>query len=134
MAPSITGHEPPSYSSDQEKGNDSKAVGIESERRPSFVSETKVDHTHRQLKSRHIQLIGIGGTIGTVLYVRIMRESASFCPPFLLFPALQLVSMTLVLIAIFFFSCRFKLAMSSSKADLVACSLPLPIGVPLFSL
>lgn len=87
MAPSITNHEPPSYSSDQEKGNDSKAVGIEAERRPSFVSETKVDHTHRQLKSRHIQLIGIGGTIGTVLYVRIMRESASLVPLLLLFPA-----------------------------------------------
>ncbi|PWY86297.1 hypothetical protein BO70DRAFT_395399 [Aspergillus heteromorphus CBS 117.55] len=25
------------------------------------------DHTHRKLKPRHIQLIGIGGTIGTVL-------------------------------------------------------------------
>ncbi|OTB02636.1 hypothetical protein M426DRAFT_13421 [Hypoxylon sp. CI-4A] len=31
------------------------------------------DGTHRQLKSRHIQLIGIGGTIGTVLYVQIGR-------------------------------------------------------------
>ncbi|GLA10631.1 amino acid permease/ SLC12A domain-containing protein [Aspergillus welwitschiae] len=29
------------------------------------------DHTHRKLKPRHIQLIGIGGTIGTVLYVQI---------------------------------------------------------------
>lgn len=28
--------------------------------------------THRTLKARHIQLIGIGGTIGTVLYVRIL--------------------------------------------------------------
>ncbi|KAL7920170.1 amino acid permease/ SLC12A domain-containing protein [Trichoderma austrokoningii] len=27
--------------------------------------------THRRLKARHIQLIGIGGTIGTVLYVQI---------------------------------------------------------------
>ncbi|KAK3293957.1 amino acid permease/ SLC12A domain-containing protein [Chaetomium fimeti] len=31
------------------------------------------DHTHRTLKSRHIQLIGIGGTIGTALYVQIGR-------------------------------------------------------------
>lgn len=31
------------------------------------------DHTHRQLKPRHIQLIGIGGTIGTALYVQIGR-------------------------------------------------------------
>lgn len=36
------------------------------------------DHTHRTLKSRHLQLIGIGGTIGTALYVQIgsgLRES-----------------------------------------------------------
>ncbi|KAI4229687.1 MAG: hypothetical protein L6R36_000603 [Xanthoria steineri] len=29
------------------------------------------DNTHRRLKSRHIQLIGIGGTIGTALFVQI---------------------------------------------------------------
>ncbi|KAK2741074.1 hypothetical protein FQN55_008478 [Onygenales sp. PD_40] len=29
------------------------------------------DTTHRKLKPRHIQLIGIGGTIGTALYVQI---------------------------------------------------------------
>lgn len=32
-----------------------------------------VDYTHRKLKPRHIQLIGIGGTIGTALYVNIGR-------------------------------------------------------------
>lgn len=31
------------------------------------------DTTHRGLKPRHIQLIGIGGTIGTALYVQIGR-------------------------------------------------------------
>ncbi|TGZ78805.1 putative general amino acid permease [Ascodesmis nigricans] len=31
------------------------------------------DHTHRKLKPRHIQLIGIGGTIGTALFVQIGR-------------------------------------------------------------
>ncbi|KAL3420651.1 amino acid permease [Phlyctema vagabunda] len=31
------------------------------------------DSTHRQLRPRHIQLIGIGGTIGTALYVQIGR-------------------------------------------------------------
>jgi amino acid transporter len=31
------------------------------------------DNTHRKLKGRHIQLIGIGGTIGTALYVQIGR-------------------------------------------------------------
>ncbi|GMF74959.1 unnamed protein product [Aspergillus oryzae var. brunneus] len=35
-----------------------------------FNTLTK-DGTHRFLKSRHIQLIGIGGTIGTALYVQI---------------------------------------------------------------
>jgi len=33
----------------------------------------KGDATHRKLKPRHIQLIGIGGTIGTALYVQIGR-------------------------------------------------------------
>jgi hypothetical protein len=31
------------------------------------------DSTHRKLRPRHIQLIGIGGTIGTALYVQIGR-------------------------------------------------------------
>ena len=31
---------------------------------------SKHDGTHRMLKARHIQLIGIGGTIGTALFVR----------------------------------------------------------------
>ncbi|KAE8443327.1 hypothetical protein EG329_001970 [Mollisiaceae sp. DMI_Dod_QoI] len=35
------------------------------------VGEVSYDSTHRQLRPRHIQLIGIGGTIGTALYVQI---------------------------------------------------------------
>ena len=31
----------------------------------------RYDFTHRQLRPRHIQLIGIGGTIGTALFVSI---------------------------------------------------------------
>ncbi|RMZ68934.1 General amino acid permease AGP2 [Pyrenophora seminiperda CCB06] len=44
-------------------------------RRVSMVGSVKAvgDQTHRKLKSRHIQLIGIGGTIGTALYVQIGR-------------------------------------------------------------
>lgn len=43
---------------------------------PSFESTGSdslptIDQTHRKLKPRHIQLIGIGGTIGTALYVQI---------------------------------------------------------------
>lgn len=49
------------------------AYGIsDSNRRPSEDGELKqYDETHRKLKPRHIQLIGIGGTIGTALYVQI---------------------------------------------------------------
>ncbi|CAF9910695.1 MAG: hypothetical protein HETSPECPRED_010150 [Heterodermia speciosa] len=35
-----------------------------------------LDHTHRKLKPRHIQLIGIGGTIGTALFVQIGMSSS----------------------------------------------------------
>lgn len=44
-------------------------------RRSDSVGSVRVvhDQTHRKLKSRHIQLIGIGGTIGTALYVQIGR-------------------------------------------------------------
>ncbi|KAK2748724.1 hypothetical protein FQN57_000305 [Myotisia sp. PD_48] len=39
-----------------------------------------VDNTHRKLKPRHIQLIGIGGTIGTALYVQIGKGLLSGGP------------------------------------------------------
>lgn len=40
---------------------------------PDEIGSIKQTHdsTHRQLRPRHIQLIGIGGTIGTALYVQI---------------------------------------------------------------
>lgn len=58
---------PPVYSSDaKEDPSDPKAL-------VATPDELKVDHTHRQLKSRHVQLIGIGGTIGTALFVRLFR-------------------------------------------------------------
>ncbi|TPX12022.1 uncharacterized protein E0L32_007325 [Thyridium curvatum] len=41
---------------------------------PEVASLKVGDQTHRKLKSRHIQLIGIGGTIGTALYVQIGRS------------------------------------------------------------
>ena len=59
---------PPAYDHDAEK--DSKTP-------PSNLTQDDLgqqtlygDATHRMLKGRHIQLIGIGGTIGTVLFVR----------------------------------------------------------------
>ncbi|KIK59626.1 hypothetical protein GYMLUDRAFT_74504 [Collybiopsis luxurians FD-317 M1] len=38
------------------------------------------DHTHRKLKNRHIQLMAIGGTIGTALFVQIGSALASGGP------------------------------------------------------
>jgi amino acid transporter len=61
----------PGYiAADEEKNN--YDVGP---RRPSVVGSVRAvtDQTHRKLKGRHIQLIGIGGTIGTALYVQIGR-------------------------------------------------------------
>ncbi|TQS31782.1 hypothetical protein Golomagni_07927, partial [Golovinomyces magnicellulatus] len=51
-------------------GIETSKISYDGARPPSFTSSTG-DQTHRMLKSRHIQLIGIGGTIGTVLYVQI---------------------------------------------------------------
>ena len=52
------GNNLPSYSPDDDSSHNLKPVS---------------DSTHRKLKPRHIQLIGIGGTIGTALYVQIGR-------------------------------------------------------------
>lgn len=48
---------------------------VQEDARDDDGSSIKVgqDFTHRKLKPRHIQLIGIGGTIGTALYVNIGR-------------------------------------------------------------
>ncbi|KAK3179876.1 general amino acid permease agp2 [Lecanicillium sp. MT-2017a] len=66
----------PAYSSDGEKApavdkKGAASTGLEDLEGRVSVSSSHVDHTHRKLKARHIQLIGIGGTIGTVLYVQI---------------------------------------------------------------
>ncbi|RMY85117.1 hypothetical protein D0864_07383 [Hortaea werneckii] len=53
---------PPPYDTRQE----------DEERRGSNISGVQ-DKTHRKLKPRHFRLIGIGGTIGTALYVQIGR-------------------------------------------------------------
>lgn len=54
---------------------DSEKQDLPEYRRNSTTISVKTvrDSTHRQLKPRHIQLIGIGGTIGTALYVQIGR-------------------------------------------------------------
>ncbi|EHL03161.1 putative General amino acid permease AGP2 [Glarea lozoyensis 74030] len=59
---------------EKERGNFNKEMHDEA-RIDSDSNEVKTsfDSTHRQLRPRHIQLIGIGGTIGTALYVQIGR-------------------------------------------------------------
>jgi amino acid transporter len=57
------------------------------------------DSTHRQLRPRHIQLIGIGGTIGTALYVSIGRGLMNGGPASL-FMAFTIWSVTHTLIAV----------------------------------
>lgn len=58
---------PPGYSHDPEK--DSKAIPSNTTNEEIGQRNVFGDETHRRLKGRHIQLIGIGGTIGTVLFV-----------------------------------------------------------------
>lgn len=68
----LSSHTPPSRpSSLDEKSPDA----LDSESPPATSSTVGFfpDHTKRKLKARHIQLIGIGGTIGTALYVQIGR-------------------------------------------------------------
>lgn len=57
----------PDLDSDVEKSEDRKvsvAAGVTG-------GKEGADATHRKLKPRHVQLIGIGGTIGTALFVQI---------------------------------------------------------------
>jgi amino acid transporter len=58
---------PPGYSHDAEKS--SKATPLDTMNEEVVQQNVFGDETHRRLKGRHIQLIGIGGTIGTVLFV-----------------------------------------------------------------
>lgn len=56
-----------------EKGIDEERSELPGYDTPESASLKGHDQTHRKLKARHIQLIGIGGTIGTALYVQIGR-------------------------------------------------------------
>lgn len=77
------------------------------------VSARSGDQTHRRLKSRHIQLIGIGGTIGTALYVQIGRGLINGGP------ASLFIAFTIW--------CSFILAVTLSMAEMVTY---LPISSP----
>lgn len=67
------------FSSNEPVDRKIQGVSVDEEktepRRSNSVGSVRAvhDNTHRKLKSRHIQLIGIGGTIGTALYVQIGR-------------------------------------------------------------
>ncbi|KAI5297356.1 hypothetical protein KEM55_004814, partial [Ascosphaera atra] len=52
-----------------QKGNGD--LGITSIVADQGTINSDVDYTKRKLKTRHVQLMGIGGTIGTVLFVQI---------------------------------------------------------------
>ncbi|KAK4189302.1 general amino acid permease AGP2 [Podospora australis] len=81
------------------------------------LSSKMDDHTHRKLKSRHIQLIGIGGTIGTALYVQIGKGLLNGGPGSLFLA--------------FTIWCTFILAVTLSTAELVTY---LPISSPFIRL
>jgi amino acid transporter len=66
-----SGQEKETMQFDNEK-HEEAGLGSRSES-PSSAEGIASDLTHRQLRPRHIQLIGIGGTIGTALYVQIGR-------------------------------------------------------------
>ncbi|KAL4763156.1 putative general amino acid permease (Agp2) [Aspergillus foveolatus] len=63
-------------------GDSSEKVSAIVNREESIEEGSKpvYDHTHRKLKPRHVQLIGIGGTIGTALYVQIGQTLAEGGP------------------------------------------------------
>ncbi|KAI1206354.1 amino acid permease/ SLC12A domain-containing protein [Annulohypoxylon truncatum] len=63
---------PPAYAAANDVTDTEKsAMGRPDSHIESLTTVNNSDGTHRKLKPRHIQLIGIGGTIGTALYVQI---------------------------------------------------------------
>ncbi|KAI1097785.1 amino acid permease/ SLC12A domain-containing protein [Jackrogersella minutella] len=67
------------YSTASPPGYGAENDVIDAEKSPesrieSLTTSNGSDGTHRRLKPRHIQLIGIGGTIGTALYVQIGKS------------------------------------------------------------
>ncbi|EGE08116.1 general amino acid permease AGP2 [Trichophyton equinum CBS 127.97] len=79
----------------------------------SVPEKISTDNTHRNLKPRHIQLIGIGGTIGTALFVQIGRGLLSGGPASLFLA--------------FSWWCTFILAITMCMAEMVTY---LPISSP----
>ncbi|KAI1377167.1 amino acid permease/ SLC12A domain-containing protein [Hypoxylon crocopeplum] len=66
---------PPGYRAENDASDAEKAaLGRNGSHIETLTTIGDSDGTHRRLKPRHIQLIGIGGTIGTALYVQIGRS------------------------------------------------------------
>ncbi|KAI0595306.1 amino acid transporter [Biscogniauxia sp. FL1348] len=63
----ISAHSRATYGSDNNGDGEKASIDV------ADFRVHKSDGTHRNLKPRHIQLIGIGGTIGTALFVQIGR-------------------------------------------------------------
>ncbi|THW49014.1 amino acid permease [Aureobasidium pullulans] len=116
----------PTGSSDTVKVRNSSKAGVETYNEtislPEYGGESggsvdsislAKDGTHRRLKSRHIQLIGIGGTIGTALYVSIGNGLLNGGPASLFLA--------------FSIWCSFILAVTISTAEMVTY---LPISSP----
>ncbi|KAL2136754.1 hypothetical protein VTI74DRAFT_1795 [Chaetomium olivicolor] len=97
------------------RGPGSEKKGSPGSGSPESVSVRSIrgDNTHRTLKSRHIQLIGIGGTIGTALYVQIGKGILNGGP------ASLFIAFTLW--------CTFILAVTLCMAEMVTY---LPISSP----
>ncbi|OQU98806.1 hypothetical protein CLAIMM_04535 isoform 2 [Cladophialophora immunda] len=88
-----------------------------SESRSFEGSVTQYNHTKRHLKPRHIQLLGIGGTIGTVLFVGIGRGLINGGPGSLLIS--------------FIFWASVVLAVTASLSEMISY---LPISSPFITL
>jgi amino acid transporter len=110
MADSISKH-PEEKREKQDSGEEAQMYTS----RDSDSTSIKVnyDSTHRQLRPRHIQLIGIGGTIGTALYVSIGRGLLNGGPGSLFLA--------------FTIWCTFILAVTNCMAEMVTY---LPISSP----
>ncbi|KAK4466880.1 general amino acid permease AGP2-like protein 4 [Cladorrhinum samala] len=107
---------PGGFPEDKEKGTPEASSRSQSFETGS-MSNASVDHTHRRLKPRHIQLIGIGGSISTALYVQIGQGLLDGGPGNLL--------------VAFIIWCTFILAVTISMAEMVTY---LPISSPFIRL
>ncbi|KAH8911330.1 putative carnitine transport protein [Coniochaeta sp. PMI_546] len=106
----VPGVAPPTYRAAAPGADEEKKAVVQDETASIGVG----DHTHRKLKSRHIQLIGsIGGTIGTALFVQIGKGILNGGPGSLFIA--------------FTFWCTFILAITVSLAEMVTY---LPISSP----